>query len=1514
MTQRCEYQFQSPDGNLQWQELRDVNSWFEQAAKTFQRVDNVGYKASDDDIIFSGLAVPEETDLITGDIPECPENYCVKVTGSAITRRSQSDGGSAPELLYAFSNHGAYEDFKKMMRDAIRSSNKDHIFLTNHFLRCGCESFCMDDPNTEDYVPYDATCYVEELCGTRVFQIAYSDDYPEENKADWASTGTANFMDWFNECATAMYGCTEHPDSDRSMFQGTGYTTVYEPYWKSYPKEFNFESWLGADNVYGLGGGLYDGFPDSTSSSEPVVAWTCPTLDHQAQLAYFGNFVEQAEFARDAGLLTILPSIPCEPEIIDPPEPPVLPPPTGPGCEEVDHNGYCTEMPGATCYTAQASVTCAEVDFVLVNETSTYYFDDVADWTDACLASGVNCERDPRYSGVQGTLLYNGAPAGYPLYIGLDSNTSACGSKSTLNVTVHTDSWASENNWKLEKLKIDGEWEEGGYVLEASNDLLYNHHLHEDILCLESGRTYRWTLFDSYGDGLCSYQGCGSYSVTLDGVEIASGDEFDNQVVEEFTTPVDHSDDPGWTYMLGNRLNDNRNTLDGYIYYSCESWEGAYGALNFTEGAGDRFDVFGNSYGDLFEIESGEGCSFSPTSSPSESPSLSSEPSNAPTQSPTLCGESYLTSENLNVALVVDLSYSTYEKEFSSSVDIGDVNGDGKGNTILDAQIVAIQDLLTSIAESPTLNNDNCEIELISFETDAKDHGKWLPLDDSGLGFNADLMTYIKNELRAPTSNDDIFATNNGFTNFDNALDVTVDYFQNSATPNRKNLLVFLSDGEPNVRGDGDNEGYCTDTTVFWNGDDTVLQCSDLGLAPGERHEICRGDDPMCVEFEPLQDCVRGPNECMNADAVIQYDSEISALEALNVERLAIGVGDESNTAWGSALWMIDNNPGKDLGVLPLKALNLEELTEYLSSLCILNTDPPTGSPSYSPSASPTESSAPSVAPSDQPSTPAPTVTPSELPYFVITTPEPTVAPSLSPTNLPTPDPTSAPSSTPTTSEPTTSPTASPSASPTSAPTDSPTTTPSAAPSGSFIPSLFPTDSPTTSSKPSNTPTESPSEIPTGEPTGSPSASPSDEPTTSPSDGPTLTPSTFPTSDPTASFEPTYVLPDCFEGPRMVVADSSDITMCYYNQDMVQINEMSTTDVTVQINNVWTRSALPEQLRVFAHTDSIDAILDRQDGNGFQCLNNDGTDIDIEGENELSVQCFQESEDSAWLAVIDVVITDEIICGTNDVPHPCFPDEGPILESCSWRIIIPCEHEAICTEEPTTSPSNSPTSEPTVSPTDYPTLSPTTSPTAVPTESPTSSPTSSPTTTPTAGPTSNPTESPIAKPTTEPTARFTQLEGSEDNDDYGFPPAECPDDIQVIQHTGVTDLPDHAVRIVSQDNSTVTVQLVQAYTNASTAIGSWYYQYQQGIFSNKCYGDTNVVGDDIEEITIQCTHHNQIALLEFWISDDITNGVLAEGDNAVIPECCHPSEPDGTPATRYVIQIRCETACPEVVE
>lgn len=388
---------------------------------------------------------------------------------------------------------------------------------------------------------------------------------------------------------------------------------------------------------------------------------------------------------------------------------------------------------------------------------------------------------------------------------------------------------------------------------------------------------------------------------------------------------------------------------------------------------------------------------------------------------------------------------------------------------------------------------------------------------------------------------------------------------------------------------------------------------------------------------------------------------------------------------------------------------------------------------------------------------------------------------------------------------------------------------------------------------------------------------------------------------------------------------------------MVQINDMNTTDVTLAINNVWVQDDLPEQLRVFVHTNGVKAIFDKHDGDGFQCLNTEGSDIDIEGENEFTVSCYQESRDDPWLAVIDVVVTDESICGANDAPHPCFPDQEPILGSCSWRIVIPCSYNLMCSESPSSTPtttsmgtpttlslSSSPTTRPTTNSLNItPSFNPTTSPTSslnlnltlAPTFANTATPTAIVTTTPTASPTTFPTLDSIimTNPSTSPTAHA--IDGNALEASFrSIGPTDCPADILLLNHNGSTAYPDHAVQIISQDTKTVTVKLTQGFTDPSTSIDSVYYQYKHNYFDTMCFEEQNFYGEETVDITIQCTVNSRIAILELWVADDITKGVLSEGDGAMIPNCCHPTIPEETAVTNFIIEIKCSSTCPEVIE
>jgi len=120
---------------------------------------------------------------------------------------------------------------------------------------------------------------------------------------------------------------------------------------------------------------------------------------------------------------------------------------------------------------------------------------------------------------------------------------------------------------------------------------------------------------------------------------------------------------------------------------------------------------------------------------------------------------------------------------------------------------------------------------------------------------------------------------------------------------------------------------------------------------------------------------------------------------------------------------------------------------------------------------------------------------------------------------------------------------------------------------------------------------------------------------------------------------------------------------------------------------------------------------------------------------------------------------------------------------------------------------------------------------------------------------------------------------------------------------------DNMISIISQDSTSVTVRATQTCTDSRTTIDQVFWQYKRSLFNEQCYEKDNVEGGKSTELTIQCSRTNPHAMLEVWLADDINNGLLSEGDDAEIPECCHPDLPTGTPAIRYVFMIKCESSC-----
>lgn len=105
-----------------------------------------------------------------------------------------------------------------------------------------------------------------------------------------------------------------------------------------------------------------------------------------------------------------------------------------------------------------------------------------------------------------------------------------------LVVSVETDNFPFENSWTLEQYDQDtSEWTE----IASSPPFLDAGTLYVNNVCLDPTSVFRFTIIDTYGDGLCFLGNCGFYNLDLNGVSIASGDAFGSQDVVNFNTCID---------------------------------------------------------------------------------------------------------------------------------------------------------------------------------------------------------------------------------------------------------------------------------------------------------------------------------------------------------------------------------------------------------------------------------------------------------------------------------------------------------------------------------------------------------------------------------------------------------------------------------------------------------------------------------------------------------------------------------------------------------------------------------------------------------------------------------------------------------------------------------------------------------------------------------------------------------------------------------------------------------------
>ena len=158
-----------------------------------------------------------------------------------------------------------------------------------------------------------------------------------------------------------------------------------------------------------------------------------------------------------------------------------------------------------------------------------------------------------------------------------------------LVITILTDDFPEDNYWKL--TLTDG-------TVVATRSFTDSDAVYEDTVCLDAELSYRWTLYDSAGDGL----GSGEYSVTLNGVEIVKDGEFESSVFAEIGD-VECIDEPGrytLTYRRVRKKNSACNKLrNGIEDDSTGTWGQEVCVEELLDGSGFAYDKCKETCGSL---------------------------------------------------------------------------------------------------------------------------------------------------------------------------------------------------------------------------------------------------------------------------------------------------------------------------------------------------------------------------------------------------------------------------------------------------------------------------------------------------------------------------------------------------------------------------------------------------------------------------------------------------------------------------------------------------------------------------------------------------------------------------------------------------------------------------------------------------------------------------------------------------------------------------------------------------
>ena len=98
-----------------------------------------------------------------------------------------------------------------------------------------------------------------------------------------------------------------------------------------------------------------------------------------------------------------------------------------------------------------------------------------------------------------------------------------------VSVSITTDNYGEETSWTLTGPGGTPVYASAGNLADATT-------IPAVTACVPNGAVIIFSIFDSYGDGICCQYGTGSYTVTAGGNTVATGGEFDAEEITYFQT------------------------------------------------------------------------------------------------------------------------------------------------------------------------------------------------------------------------------------------------------------------------------------------------------------------------------------------------------------------------------------------------------------------------------------------------------------------------------------------------------------------------------------------------------------------------------------------------------------------------------------------------------------------------------------------------------------------------------------------------------------------------------------------------------------------------------------------------------------------------------------------------------------------------------------------------------------------------------------------------------------------